>query len=118
MSVRIYKICPRDAWESALREGVYRGSSDDTRDGFIHFSLADQLVGTAAKHFAGLTDLVLVSFSSEALGDALRFEASRGGALFPHLYGALDTSLAIAIDDLPWDEAFCAHRFPEGVISG
>jgi uncharacterized protein (DUF952 family) len=110
MSVRIYKICPREAWERAVREGVYAGSSDDARDGFIHFSLAEQLVGTAAKHFAQETDLVLVTVASESLGGALRFETSRGGALFPHLYGALETKHAIRVDPLPWDGE--AHVFP------
>lgn len=101
MGETIYKICPRAAWETACSRGVYRGSADDLRDGFIHFSRADQVQGTLAKHFAGQRDLVLVSVDAATLGEALRFEPSRGGALFPHLYGALDTSLALEIVPLP-----------------
>lgn len=93
----IYKICSRQAWDAAVAEGVYRGSADDQRDGFIHFSRADQVPGTLAKHFAGQRDLVLVSVDAASLGEALRYEPSRGGALFPHLYGPLSTSLALSV---------------------
>ncbi len=86
----IYKICPASAWHEAERSGVYRGSADDVRDGFIHFSTARQVAGTAAKHFAGQTGLFLVAVDADALGDALKWEPSRGGELFPHLYGELD----------------------------
>jgi len=75
--------------------GRYDGSSDDRRDGFIHFSAADQLGGTLAKYFRDRPDLVLVAFETAALGDALKFEPSRGGDLFPHLYGSLPTALAL-----------------------
>jgi len=85
----IYKICERAAWREAERDGVYAGSDADARDGFIHFSTAAQLPGTAAKHFAGQTDLMLVAVDGEKLGTALRWEPSRGGELFPHLYGKL-----------------------------
>ena len=85
----IYKICPRTLWREAERDGVYAGSDADARDGFIHFSTAAQLPGTAAKHFAGQTDLMLVAVDGEKLGTALRWEPSRGGELFPHLYGKL-----------------------------
>lgn len=110
MSERVYKICPRAAWTAACAVGVYEGSPDDARDGFIHFSFAEQLEATAAKHFVGQTDLVLITVPREALGDALRLEPSRGGALFPHLYGALATVLATDVVDLPWDGS--AHVFP------
>lgn len=114
----VFKICTRAEWENAVREGVYRGSRDDLRDGFIHFSLRDQLEGTAKKHFAGQRDLVLVSVPRAALGDALVLEPSRGGALFPHLYGTLDPELAIEIAPLPWDETRGEHAFPtSGVTS-
>lgn len=103
MSEYVYKICPRAAWTAACAGGVYSGSPDDARDGFIHFSFAEQLEATAAKHFAGQTDLVLIRVPREALGDALRLEASHGGALFPHLYGTLATGLATEVVDLPWD---------------
>lgn len=115
MSERVYKICPRAAWRDACAVGVYAGSPDDARDGFIHFSLAEQLEATAKKHFAGQTALVLVTVPRDALGDALRFEPSRGGALFPHLYGTLSTSLATDVVDLPWDGE--THVFPASVIA-
>ncbi len=85
----IYKICERAEWHAAERAGIYRGSDVDERDGFIHFSTAAQVAETAAKHFAGQTDLVLVAVDADALGPALQWEPSRGGALFPHLYAAL-----------------------------
>ena len=85
----IYKICGRVEWAAAEAAGVYRGSADDMRDGFIHFSTLDQVPGTHARHFAGRDDLVLVTVRADALGPALKWEASRGGALFPHLYDVL-----------------------------
>lgn len=91
----IYKIMRVAEWEAALTAGSYHGSEDDRRDGFIHLSNSAQLDGTARKHFAGRTDLVLVAFRSRDLGAELRWEPSRGGALFPHLYGALDPTLAL-----------------------
>lgn len=110
----IYKICPAPAWREAERAGVYRGSPDDVRDGFIHFSTASQVPGTLAKHFAGQADLFLIAVSTDALGTALRWEPSRGGDLFPHLYGDLDpaaadniATLAVGADGL--------HRLPESL---
>lgn len=85
----IYKICERTAWQEAERTGAYRGSALDIGDGFIHFSTAAQVGETATKHFAGQTDLMLVAVDGDALGSALKWERSRGGDLFPHLYGAL-----------------------------
>jgi len=87
---RVYKIVEHDAWQQALAQGRYTGSTDDRRDGFIHLSLLEQLSGTLARHFAGKADLLLLEFTVARLGAALRFEASRDGALFPHLYGTLD----------------------------
>jgi uncharacterized protein (DUF952 family) len=87
---RIYKICPASAWREAERQGAYRGSADDIRDGFIHFSAASQVEGTAKKHFAGQTGLFLIAVDADVLGDALRWERSRNDELFPHLYGELD----------------------------
>ena len=86
----IYKICPAPAWREAERQGGYRGSADDLRDGFIHFSTSSQIAGTLAKHFAGQAGLFLIAIDAAALGDALKWERSRGGELFPHLYGELD----------------------------
>jgi len=96
----VYKIMARQEWEAALAEGVYRGSKDDRRDGFIHFSTKIQVGKTLLRHFAGQHDLLLISFESAKLGEALRFELSRDGALFPHLYGELQTSLALEIVEL------------------
>ena len=88
----IYKICERTAWRLAEQTGTYRGSPADVRDGFIHFSTAAQLAGTMAKHFAGQRQLLLVAVDAEALGSGLKWEPSRGGELFPHLYAALPLS--------------------------
>ena len=88
----IYKICPAALWREAERAGSFRGSAVDLRDGFIHFSSAAQVAETAAKHFAGQHDLVLLRVDAARLGAALKWEPSRGGALFPHLYGDLDPS--------------------------
>jgi uncharacterized protein (DUF952 family) len=87
---RIYKICPASAWREAERQGVYRGSAHDARDGFIHFSTASQVAETARKHFAGQTGLFLIEVDADALGDRLRWERSRNDELFPHLFAELD----------------------------
>jgi len=85
----IYKICETAQWAQAERNGEFSGSAVDLADGYIHFSTAAQVAGTAAKHFAGMSDLVLVAVGVEELGSALKWETSRGGALFPHLFGPL-----------------------------
>jgi uncharacterized protein (DUF952 family) len=105
----IYKIMPRNDWADAQKRGVYEGSPLDLADGFIHFSTAGQVAETAAKHFAGQDDLMLVAFDEVALGEKLVFEPSRGGALFPHLYAPLPTALALSAHPLPWRD--CAHDF-------
>lgn len=97
---RIYKICPASAWREAERQGVYRGSPDDHRDGFIHFSTASQVAETARKHFAGQTGLFLIEVDAEALGEALRWERSRNDELFPHLYGELDLGVVVGVREL------------------
>ena len=107
----IYKICTASEWREAERAGAYRGSAADTKDGFIHFSTAEQAAETAAKWFAGQRDLVLVAVDADALGDKLKWEPSRGGALFPHLYGELDMKTVLRVDPLPLDET-CHHSFP------
>jgi uncharacterized protein (DUF952 family) len=94
---RIYKILPRAEWEAALRVGRFEGSAVDLRDGFIHFSTAAQAHETARLHFAGQTGLALVRIDAESLGAALKWEPSRGGDLFPHLYGPLNCALAEAV---------------------
>jgi uncharacterized protein (DUF952 family) len=85
----IYKICDAAAWQAAEHLGEFAGAPVDLADGYIHFSTADQVAETAAKHFADQRDLVLVAVAANALGPALKWEPSRGGALFPHLYGKL-----------------------------
>jgi len=97
---RIYKICPASAWREAERQGVFRGSADDIRDGFIHFSLASQVAETARKHFFGQTGLFLIEIDADTLGDTLRWEPSRNDELFPHLYGELDLGAVIVVLDL------------------
>jgi uncharacterized protein (DUF952 family) len=99
----IYKICSAQEWREAERDGAFRGSEVDRRDGYIHFSTADQAGETARKHFAGQNDLVLVSVDADALGSGLKWEPSRGGALFPHLYGELPVTAAIRVEPLPLD---------------
>ena len=85
----IFKIVGAEEWRSAEAVGVFGGAAVDLADGFMHFSTAGQAAETAAKWFAGRVDLNLIAVDAEALGDALRWEVSRGGALFPHLYAAL-----------------------------
>ena len=86
-----FKIIDAAEWRRALSEGVYGGSDVDIADGFIHLSTAEQLPGTAGKHFAGRADLMLLSVDLTALGDTVLWEPSRGGALFPHIHGPLPT---------------------------
>lgn len=95
MADLVYKIVDEQEWRQAQRGGSYQGSEDDRRDGFIHLSFAEQVAGTAARHFKNRCGLLVVAFQVDSLGDALRFEPSRGGALFPHLYADLPTSAAI-----------------------
>ena len=111
MADTIYKICTAAEWRQAEQTGTYRGSMVDRRDGFIHFSTAAQTAETAAKWFAGQRDLVLVAVNADALGDTLKWEPSRGGALFPHLYGELPLSAVRRVDPLPLDTAG-RHVFP------
>lgn len=112
MRKTIYKIAPRDLWAAAETAGVFEGAPVDHADGFIHFSTAQQVRETAAKHFAGQDDLLLVAIDAEALGASLRYEVSRGGALFPHLYAPL------ALDAVLWVKPLTLgadgrHVFPE-----
>ena len=97
---RIYKICPASAWREAERHGVFRGSPDDIRDGFIHFSLPSQVAETAKKFFFGQSGLFLIEVDADALGDALRWETSRNDEPFPHLYGELDLGAVTGVLDL------------------
>jgi uncharacterized protein (DUF952 family) len=108
----IYKICERLAWEEAEQSGAFRGAGADLRDGFIHFSTAAQVRETAAKHFAGMADLTLIAVDADALDRALKWETSRDGNLFPHLYGALPLTAVIWAKPLPMS-ANGRHVFPE-----
>ncbi|ATQ41707.1 DUF952 domain-containing protein [Caulobacter mirabilis] len=92
---RVYKLLGHTEWEAALAKGVFEGSAVDLADGFIHFSTAAQAQETGRRYFAGQTDLLIVGFDADALGEALKWEASRGGDLFPHLYAPLPTHLAV-----------------------
>jgi uncharacterized protein (DUF952 family) len=97
----IHHMCREEEWAAAKLSGSYPGSSQDAADGFIHFSTASQIVESAARHRAGQTGLVLLSVPTSLLGDALRWEPSRGGELFPHLYGPLPVDAVMAVDPLP-----------------
>jgi uncharacterized protein (DUF952 family) len=108
----IYKICPASAWREAERQGIYRGSADDHRDGYIHFSTAAQVAETARKHFFGQTGLFLIAVDADELGEALRWGASRNDELFPHLYGELDLGAVTAVLNLR-ARADGSHDVPE-----
>ena len=108
----IYKICTAKEWHAAEHTGAYSGSAADHRDGFIHFSTAEQANETASKWFAGQRDLVVVAVDTGALGSRLKWEPSRGGALFPHLYGELELQAVLRVDPLPLD-ASGRHVFPK-----
>lgn len=110
----IYKIASAALWAEAERQGVLSGAPVDLQDGFIHFSTAAQAPETAARHFAGQQGLVLVAVDATALGPALKWEPSRGGALFPHLYGPLPLSAVRWTAPLPIG-ADGAHAFPEAM---
>ena len=110
----VYKIFRRSEWDALVRDGQSAGAPVDLADGYIHLSTAQQVMATAARHFAGESDLVLVALDAGALGPALRWEPSRGGALFPHPYRPLRHA------DVVWDKSLplgaAGHIFPEGVI--
>ena len=84
-----YKILTAGQWAHFRRHGVFHGAPVDLDDGYIHLSAADQLQGTLDKHFAGQSDLVSAEVDLAALGETVKWEVSRGGALFPHIYGPL-----------------------------
>lgn len=108
----VYKLVPRAAWQEAERFGRYTGSPVDVADGFIHLSTASQVVETAAKHFAGVTDLLLVAVATDGVAPWLRWEPSRGGALFPHVYGDLPLSAVRAVTPVPLGPGG-RHLFPD-----
>lgn len=111
----VYKICPRDDWRRAGQFGALTPSGDDQRDGYVHLSRGSQVAGTLARHFAGRGDLVLLAVRVERLpGGALRWEASRGGELFPHLYERLSVASVEQVFELPLDTDG-VHVLPRGV---
>jgi uncharacterized protein (DUF952 family) len=108
----IYKILPETEWAAAVEAGEFKGSGIDLADGYIHFSTAVQMVETAAKYFSAKPNLVLVAVDDAVLGEALKYEVSRGGALFPHLFRPLSVSEATWAKTLPLDENG-VHIFPK-----
>ncbi|MFM7608145.1 MAG: DUF952 domain-containing protein [Alphaproteobacteria bacterium] len=113
----IYTLVRAADWRSAEALGFYQGSADDRRDGFLHFSTAAQLRASAAKHRAGIADLLMVEVAVAALGEALKWEAASGGSrpgLFPHLYGVLPLSAVQRVVALPLG-ADGMHQFPKDI---
>lgn len=108
----VYKIVPENLWSEARADGVFRGAAIDLQDGYIHFSTASQARETAARHFTAQAGLLLVAIDAAALGEALKFEPSRGGDLFPHLYADLPMGAVIWEKPLPVG-ADGLHQFPE-----
>lgn len=108
----IYKIATRAQWAAAEQTGYFTGAPVDLQDGYIHFSTADTVAETAAKHFAGQNDLLLVAVDANHLGDKLRYEISRGGKAFPHLYANLQLTAVRWVKDLPLNSDG-KHQFPE-----
>lgn len=106
---RVYKIVAREAWDAAVAAGRFEGAAIDRSDGYIHLSTGAQAQETARLHFRGQAGLVVVAFDAEALGPALKWEPSRAGQLFPHLYAVLDPALALAVTAAPLD----AHGAPQ-----
>jgi uncharacterized protein (DUF952 family) len=111
--MRIYKIFRAPEWEALRQDGLTDGAPVDVADGFIHFSTAEQVRETARRHFAGAGGLVLAACDAGALGTALRWEPSRGGELFPHLYRRL--SLADVVSHAPLPPGPGGHVFPAGI---
>ncbi len=109
----IYHMCRADEWAEAEQTGSYGGSSQDKADGFIHFSTRTQVWTSAAKHRRGQDNILLLEVDAAALGEALKWEASRGGALFPHLYGPLPVSAVMNLTPLRLDDDG-VHIFPDG----
>jgi uncharacterized protein (DUF952 family) len=111
--MRIYKILDKQDWAGLRKTGRFAGSVKDLADGYIHFSTAQQVRGTAARHYAGRGDLVLLEIDAELLGDGLRWEPSRDGQIFPHLYGVLEEEAVLLSRPLPWLDT--VHGFPDGL---
>lgn len=108
----IYKICPEPLWRAAETAGVFEGAPVDIIDGYLHFSTAQQVKETAARHFAGQDHLLLIAVDADRLGEDLRYEPSRGGDLFPHLYAPLPLSAVLWVRPLPLG-GDGRHAFPD-----
>ncbi len=106
----LYKITTINEWSAAVAKGTFKGSALDLKDGFIHLSTADQARETARLHFAGQTDLLLIAIPESSVSEHLKWETSRGGKLFPHVYAALDPDSALWVKPLIWDGT--THIFP------
>jgi uncharacterized protein (DUF952 family) len=115
MASTIYKICEGDLWKEWEREGSLRGAGADLRDGFIHLSTAAQVRATAAKHFSGMADLMLIAVNADTLDNKLKWERSGGGDLFPHFYGTLPLTAVIWANPLPLG-ADGRHVFPKAMF--
>jgi uncharacterized protein (DUF952 family) len=111
MMILVYKIVDSGVWADAVKAGVFNGAAIDLRDGYIHLSSAEQAVETARLHFAGDAELLLVAFDSAVFGQDLKWEPSRGGSLFPHVYASIDPATAVWAKAMPWNGA--AHDFPQ-----
>jgi uncharacterized protein (DUF952 family) len=112
MTQMIYHMCRAEEWTAAVRAKVYHGSSQDLADGFIHFSTAEQIVESARRHRPGQPRLVLVAVDSSLLGERLHWEPSRGGGVFPHLYGTLNPEESTSVWPLPLGQDG-HHVFPD-----
>ena len=112
MAKTIYKIVPASLWQNAKDAGIFKGAAIDLSDGYIHFSTAPQAKETAARHFAGQDNLLLIAVDGDVLGDKLVFEPSRGDDLFPHLYADLPLSAVLWEKPLPLG-GDGQHVFPE-----
>lgn len=111
----IYKVLRAAEWQDAQERGVFGGSADDLRDGFIHLSTRDQLNGTIARHFAGESGLIVLEIAADRIRAALRWEPSRDGALFPHLYGVLSLDAVVRTISIPSSDA-CASLTPSQLL--
>lgn len=111
----IYRIVNRADWAAAQATGAFTGTAHDIRDGFIHFSTAQQAAETAAKHYAQQGDLLLLHVDTAALQAPLKWERSRNDELFPHLYGSLPVTAVHRVVELPLDSSTGRHVFPENL---
>jgi len=109
---KVYKVLSKTEWHKAINEGIFKGAAIDLQDGYIHLSTAEQVEETVEKHFKGQSNLLLISFDTEKLGDALKWEQSRNDDLFPHLYANLQPTLADQVLALV-DRQDGGHDFPE-----